>query len=245
VAELNGSNQLVSRFVYASKANVPDYMINGGVTYRIISDHLGSVRLVANASTGAVAQRIDYDEFGNVLNDTSPGFQPFGFAGGLYDPDTGLVRFGARDYDPATGRWTAKDPTMFEGSDPNLYSYVFSDPVNDFDATGLRSSAIEQAVTIGLGGVIVLTAAYNVLSRRNVISMEAVRPRLRPPTPTIPPTATPTLSRTDVCDEYLVDCYLWANEVPNPTWRRMLCVEAYRRCVTGLPTTWPQNRVRF
>ena len=29
-----------------------------------------------------------------------------GFAGGLHDPDTALVRFGARDYDPATGRWT-------------------------------------------------------------------------------------------------------------------------------------------
>ncbi|MDS4031603.1 MAG: hypothetical protein RKO66_16235 [Candidatus Contendobacter sp.] len=35
--------------------------------------------------------------------DTSPGFQPFGFAGGLYDKDTGLVRFGARDYGAADG----------------------------------------------------------------------------------------------------------------------------------------------
>ena len=43
------------------------------------------------------------------LNDTNPGFQPFGFAGGLYDPDTGLVRFGARDYDAETGRWTSKE----------------------------------------------------------------------------------------------------------------------------------------
>ena len=136
VAELNGSNQVVSRFVYASKANVPDYMISGGATYRIISDHLGSVRLVANASTGAVAQRIDYDEFGNVLTDTSPGFQPFGFAGGLYDPDTGLVRFGARDYDPATGRWTAKDPIRFRGGDGNLYAYVLNDPINLADQKG-------------------------------------------------------------------------------------------------------------
>ena len=30
---------------------------------------------------------------------TQPGLSPFGFAGGLYDDDTGLVRFGARDYD--------------------------------------------------------------------------------------------------------------------------------------------------
>ncbi|HET8934091.1 MAG TPA: RHS repeat-associated core domain-containing protein [Polyangiales bacterium] len=48
-------------------------------------------------------------EFGVVLNDSNPGFQPFGFAGGLYDADTGLVRFGERDYDALTGRWTKKD----------------------------------------------------------------------------------------------------------------------------------------
>jgi len=54
-------------------------------------------------------QRLAYDEFGRVLGDSNPGFQPFGFAGGLYDADTGLVRFGARDYDAYTGRWTARD----------------------------------------------------------------------------------------------------------------------------------------
>ena len=34
--------------------------------------------------------------------------QPFGFAGGLYDAETKLVRFGARDYDAGTGRWTSR-----------------------------------------------------------------------------------------------------------------------------------------
>jgi hypothetical protein len=43
---------------------------------------------------------------GNVTSDTNPGFQPFGFAGGLYDRDTGFVRFGRRDFDPLVGRWT-------------------------------------------------------------------------------------------------------------------------------------------
>jgi hypothetical protein len=33
-----------------------------------------------------LAQRLDYDAWGNVTTDTNPGFQPFGFAGGLYDP---------------------------------------------------------------------------------------------------------------------------------------------------------------
>ena len=96
VAELDGSNDVVSRFVYATRTNVPEYMIKGGVTYRIITDHLGSPRLVINASTGAIAQRIDYDEFGNTTLDTNPSFQPFGFAGGLYDRDTQLVRFGQK-----------------------------------------------------------------------------------------------------------------------------------------------------
>jgi RHS repeat-associated protein len=83
-----------------------------------------------------VVQRMDYDEFGNVLQDTNPRFQPFGFAGGLYDPDTQLVRFGARDYDARTGRWTAKDPILFEGGTASLYAYCNSDPINFADRTG-------------------------------------------------------------------------------------------------------------
>ena len=73
---------------------MPNYLVKAGVTYRIVSDHLRSVRLVVNASTGAVVQRLDYDAFGNVTQDSNPGFQPFGFVG-LSDTQTGLVRFRA------------------------------------------------------------------------------------------------------------------------------------------------------
>ncbi|NIP55669.1 RHS repeat-associated core domain-containing protein, partial [candidate division KSB1 bacterium] len=55
----------------------------------------------------------------------------------LYAPDTGLVRFGARDYAPATGRWTAKDPILFEGGDTNLYIYVYNNPLSYTDPSGL------------------------------------------------------------------------------------------------------------
>jgi RHS repeat-associated protein len=67
------------------------------------------------SSTGGVVEEIDYDEFGNVTNDTSPGLTPFGFAGGLYDKDTGLVRFGARDYDASVGRWMTRIRSASEG----------------------------------------------------------------------------------------------------------------------------------
>lgn len=138
VAELDGTGNVVARFVYGTRPYVPDYMERSGETYRFVVDHLGSVRVVVNASSGEIAQRLEYDEFGRVLEDTNPGFQPFGFAGGLHDSDTGLVRFGARDYDPETGRWTSKDPILFAGGDLNLYVYVHSDPVNFRDPTGLE-----------------------------------------------------------------------------------------------------------
>jgi RHS repeat-associated protein len=146
-AELNAANQVVSRFVYATLDNVPDYMVKGGVTYRLLTDHLGSIRLVVNAADGVIAQRLDYDAFGNVLVDTNPGFQPFGFAGGLYDSDTHLVRFGARDYDPETGRWTATDPILFASNDPNLYAYAGNDPVNNRDPLGLADNGLGKLIS--------------------------------------------------------------------------------------------------
>lgn len=136
IAELDGSGAVIARFVYGTKPNVPDYMVKGGATYRYITDQLGSVRLVVDAATGTVAERIDYDEYGVVIQDTNPGFQPFGFAGGITDAHTGLIRFGARDYDPASGRWTGKDPLLVGGRQPNAYSYVLSDPVNKGDRNG-------------------------------------------------------------------------------------------------------------
>ena len=103
---------------------------------------------VVNAETGEVAERMDYDAFGRVLSDTNPGFQPFGFAGGLYDDDTGLVRFGARDYDAQSGRWTAKDPVLFRGEDTSLYAYAHGDAVNRIDPWGLYDFSPDETKDI-------------------------------------------------------------------------------------------------
>lgn len=80
---------------------------------------------------------MDFDEYGNVLLDTNPGFQPFGFAGGIYDLHTKLVRFGARDYDAEVGRWLSKDKALFNGGLTSFYVYVNNNPVNWIDPFGL------------------------------------------------------------------------------------------------------------
>ncbi|MGB8634231.1 MAG: RHS repeat-associated core domain-containing protein [Rhodanobacteraceae bacterium] len=170
-AELDDSGHILSTFVYAERHNTPSYMLKDGHVYRIISDHLGSPRLVIATVSGSIAQRFDYSEWGNVINDTNPGFQSFGFAGGLYDADTGLTRFRARDHDPRTGRWMAKDPILFNGGDPNIYVYVGGDPLNFVDTNGLEwqgslgFGATGAFIFFGGGGSIHIgmTSNYNFL----------------------------------------------------------------------------------
>ncbi|MEK2646620.1 RHS repeat domain-containing protein [Bdellovibrio sp. BCCA] len=138
VGEIDSAGNITTQYVYVSNRHSPDFMIKNGITYKLVKDHLGSVRLVMRISDGAIVQRIDYNIFGTVTLDSNTCFQPFGFAGGLRDQDTKLLHFGARDYDPEIGRWTSKDPILFNGGDTNLYSYTQSDPVNWIDPTGLK-----------------------------------------------------------------------------------------------------------
>ncbi len=91
-----------------------------------------------------VAQRLDYDEYGVVINDSHPGFQPFAYAGGLYDVDTGLVRFGARDYDASVGRWLQSDPIGLNGG-WNTYAYVRGNPISRIDPLGLSDVTFDRS----------------------------------------------------------------------------------------------------
>ncbi|WP_353572692.1 RHS repeat-associated core domain-containing protein [Candidatus Albibeggiatoa sp. nov. BB20] len=151
IATLDRNGEVKAQFIYGSQDHVPDYMLQDGAVYRLVTDHLGSVRLVVEVSTGRIVQQLDYDAWGQVLVDTNPGFQPFGYVGSLYESRTGLVRFGARDYDPHTGRWTAQDPILFDGGDSNLYRYVFNNPINLIDPDGLSPTG-ERGTTGGTSG---------------------------------------------------------------------------------------------
>jgi RHS repeat-associated protein len=86
---------------------------------------------------------------------------PLGFAGGLYDKDTKLIRFGYRDYDPFTGRWTAKDPIDFNGGSSNLYAYAGNDPVNAIDPSGLVDEIWLEGNKFADGPLYVFSMMYN------------------------------------------------------------------------------------
>jgi RHS repeat-associated protein len=138
LAEYDGGGSLRTLFVYGGRVT-PVAFIRAGVTYHLATDHLGSPRLVVDAA-GAVVKRVDYDAFGNIILDSAPGFDlPFGFAGGMADPDYELIRFGARDYLPGAGRWTAKDPALFDGGVAR-YRYCGNNPVGAVDRSGLQDT---------------------------------------------------------------------------------------------------------
>ena len=73
--------------------HVPSYVVKNGVSYRILHDPgLGSIRYIINPSTREIVQEIEYDEYGNMIKNTNPEFQPLTFAGGLWDSDTRITR---------------------------------------------------------------------------------------------------------------------------------------------------------
>jgi RHS repeat-associated protein len=122
-------------------------------------DQVGTLKILTTMG-GSLVKEIQRDSFGLRLFDSFPDlFMPIGFAGGLEDPDTGLVHFGYRDYDPSIGRFTAPDPLGDTGGDHDLYDYCADDPVTMNDPSGLFPPAVialaavkALAVSLGLGG---------------------------------------------------------------------------------------------
>lgn len=109
----------------------------GATRYYVATDQVGTPKVVTDTS-GTVVKLMEYDSFGRAVFDSNQAFElPVGFAGGINDAKTGLVRFGYRDYEPITGRWTAKDPIFFAGGQGNLFGYVQNNPVNWVDPKGL------------------------------------------------------------------------------------------------------------
>ncbi|MEU9999056.1 polymorphic toxin-type HINT domain-containing protein [Streptomyces sp. NPDC050848] len=112
---------------------------DGSVSFTI-ADHQGSGELAIKAADQQLTQRRTLP-FGGIRGPRPsnwPGVQ--GFVGGVDDSEsTGLQHLGAREYDPATGRFISVDPILAP-SDPqsfNGYAYANNSPLTFSDPDGL------------------------------------------------------------------------------------------------------------
>jgi RHS repeat-associated protein len=160
VAWTDGSGAVIARFAYDDAGRLA-LVQRDGRDLIVVNDQAGSPILLVDSRTGEVAGDATYDPWGNP-DGSLASLIPFGFAGGLTDPLTGLVHFGLRDYDPETGRWTAADPLRYDGGDTNLYRYAGGDPVNNVDPTG----TVARMATSGTGASDRVTIAAGPGGRR-------------------------------------------------------------------------------
>ncbi|HEX8085061.1 MAG TPA: DNRLRE domain-containing protein [Solirubrobacteraceae bacterium] len=148
---------------------------SGATRHYYLFDAIGSVTGLTD-STGAVAERYDYEPYGTPAPraagqwgattgaaDVANG--QFGFAGG-YRSVGGLYHFGQRYYDPSLMRWTQLDPVDraddLRGGNPYLYGG--GDPVNRTDPTGMFDvfDALEVGGAVVGTGLICATAETGV-----------------------------------------------------------------------------------
>ncbi|WP_436846522.1 RHS repeat domain-containing protein [Streptomyces massasporeus] len=105
----------------------------------LIPDQQGTAMAAIAMTTLAFTRRKQLPFGGPRSEQTEPLPGTRGFVGGTNDP-TGLVHLGAREYDPALGRFLSVDP-IIDHEDPaqmNAYSYAHNNPVTKSDPDGLR-----------------------------------------------------------------------------------------------------------
>ncbi|MEW1550634.1 ricin-type beta-trefoil lectin domain protein, partial [Streptomyces tsukubensis] len=108
-----------------------------------IMDHQGTAHINVGLSGGSPVKFAKKDPFGVDRNQSASWRSHQGFIGGDDDASTGLVHLGAREYEPATGRFISADP-LLDIADPiqiNAYTYSENNPVTFSDPTGLMSAA--------------------------------------------------------------------------------------------------------
>jgi RHS repeat-associated protein len=102
-------------------------------TYRYYcQDIIGSTRSVWNENKTEYAS-YEYTPYGEVYAHSGADVT-HRFTGQEWDDAAELYYFPFRYYDPSLGRWISREPSGLDG--PNLYWYVFGDPVGYWDYLG-------------------------------------------------------------------------------------------------------------
>jgi RHS repeat-associated protein len=122
--------------------------------YLLFGDAVGSITDVVDATSGQLLWHTSYEPFGTMRDtvEVVPGAPDvgLGFTGEYTDPSTGLLHLRARDYDPATGRFTAIDPVMPDLGDPYVAAYVYANnrPGVVTDPSGACPACIDWGIDL-------------------------------------------------------------------------------------------------
>ncbi len=127
-----------------------------------LPDALGSVGGLAS-NTGAALGNYTYDAFGQVLTSPVSVNNAYTFAGERLDQPTGLIDLRAREYDPATGRFTSEDP-LGVSAGVNDYIYCGANPANSVDPLGTDPQQGEGNPALALLGRAKIVAGYGLLA---------------------------------------------------------------------------------
>lgn len=106
--------------------------------YYFHSDNLGSTSVMSNSKGKKIAEE-NYSVFGEVLSSNGENPTDFFFTGKELDEGTGLYYYGARYYDPETGRFISADSFSGRATKPqtqNKYTYTSNNPLKYVDPTG-------------------------------------------------------------------------------------------------------------
>ena len=162
-ADLDGTNAVTARYLHGARIDellARQRTSDGRGWY--LTDHLGTVRDIANAA-GAIVAHVDYSSFGQVLGVSNSGaVDRFLFTGRELDGETGLYFYRARYSSPLIGRFISGDPIGFSSGDFNLFRYAKNSPVLFTDPNG-TTVTLNYAILIGasIGGLLGATAGAN------------------------------------------------------------------------------------
>ena len=131
------------------------------------SDPAGSIVTVTDPAGSPIAS-LTYRAFGTPRQ-ISGAMPAFAFAGRPYHPETGLVSFAFRDYDPASGRFLQTEPLGLFAGWESAYAYAMNNPVNFIDPYGLWPS-ISQVVGGAVIAAGVIAAGVAVVAAAPVIA---------------------------------------------------------------------------